>query len=470
MKLWHKIFICTFILFELVFNISIPFLIQYTFNQNLEKEIERGLTEQLILHTSLHANSQIASDTFEYSQDLLTIFLKMTFQANTQYFDKKGVFIEVLDEKNSPIYSNFNYKYDKKRAELDISLTNTRNYIIRDVKDKSFLFVTNGLKIKDKTYKFTYIRDISSVYDDRSGQYKLFLKINIIIALLLAAALYVLTRYFTRPITILTKSTQKIARGDFSERVKIESTDEVGLLAENFNIMAEVVEDKIKELENNANIKQHFIESFTHELKTPLTSIIGYADFLRSTKYNEKIYYESLDYIYSEGKRLEALSFKLMDLILIKKQDFKMKEEDLFILCNETAEILKPRLDSKTISLNLNLQHCKANVDKDLFKILITNLVDNAVKASKEGSNINLNLKKENDKIAIQVIDSGIGISEKDIESIFEPFFMVDKSRTRENGGAGIGLAICAEIVKLHSGEIKVSSEIGKGTKFEISF
>jgi hypothetical protein len=170
----------------LVFNICIPLLIQYTFNQNLKKEIYRGLTEQLILNTSLQANSQFASDAFEFSQDMLNSFLKMTFQKNTQYFDKKGVFIEVLDESNNPIYSNFSLKYDKTRPELDAPMSNTRKYIIRDIGKQSFLFVTNSLKLKDQFFKLTYIRDISSVYNDRKGQYNLFLKLNIVIALILA--------------------------------------------------------------------------------------------------------------------------------------------------------------------------------------------------------------------------------------------------------------------------------------------
>lgn len=470
MKLWQKIFICTFVLFELVFNISIPLLIQYTFNQNLSKEIERGLTEQLILHTSLQANSEFASNAFEFSQDFLKAFLKMTFHENTQYFDKKGVFIEVLDENNQSIFSNFNHLYDGARLELDAPISDTRNYIIRDIGNQSFLFVTNGLELKDQTFKFTYIRDISSVYHDRIGQYRLFFRLNLIIALLLAVALYAMTRYFIHPISILTKSTQTIAAGDFSERVNIETKDEVGLLAENFNQMADAVEEKIKELEKNAELKQNFIESFTHELKTPLTSIIGYADFLRSTKYNEKVYFESLSYIYNEGKRLEALSFKLMDLILLKKQDFQMKQEDLFLLCKEASEILLPRFSSKNINLQLDLQHYKAVVDKDLFIVLLTNLLENAIKASKEGSTVHLSLKKQSDRIVIQVKDKGIGISKKDLERIFEPFFMVDKARTHANGGAGIGLAICEEIVKLHHGEIKVNSEVGKGTVFDIYF
>jgi len=469
MKLWHRIFIGTFILFQLVFNICIPLLIQYTFNQNLKKEIDRGLTEQFILNTSLQANSEFASDAFEFSQDMLTIFLKLTIHKNTQYFDKKGVFIEVLDESNRPIYSNFSYKINKKRPELDAPMMNNRKYIIRDIGKQSFLFVTNSVKLKDQVFKFTYIRDISSVYQDRKEQYSLFLKLNIVIALLLAAILYVLARYFTYPISILTKSTQLIAGGDFSERVKIITKDEVGMLAENFNQMAEVVEDKIKVLEKNAELKQHFIESFTHEIKTPLTSIIGYADFLRSTKYNEKIYYESLEYIYHEGKRLEALSFKLMDLILLKRQDFTMKQEDLFLVCNKVAEILKPRLDIKNLSLQLDLEHVVAFIDKDLFISLLTNLLDNAIKASKEGSTIQLSLKKQKGKTVIKVADNGIGISEKDIERIFDPFFMVDKARTRSNGGAGIGLAICAEIVNLHNGQIKVNSEVDRGSIFEVS-
>jgi signal transduction histidine kinase len=468
MKLWQKIFICNFILFQLVFNICIPLLIQYTFNQNLKKEIDRGLTEQLILNTSLQANSQFASDAFEFSQDMLTSFLKMTFQKNTQYFDEKGVFIEVLDESNRPIYSNFSLKYSKKRPELDAP-SNTRKYIIRDIGKQSFLFVTNSLKLKEQYFKFTYIRDISSVYNDRKGQYNLFLKLNIVIALILAASLYALARYFTYPISILSGSTQSIASGDFSERVNIKAKDEVGMLAVNFNQMAEAVEDKIKELEKNAELKQHFIESFTHELKTPLTSIIGYADFLRTTKYNEEIYYESLDYIYNEGKRLEALSFKLMDLILLKKQEFKLKREDLFVICNETAEILKPRLYRKNLSLKLDLEHIVALVDKDLFKSLLINLLDNAIKASKDGCSIYLCLKKQKDKTVIQVKDKGIGISKKDMERIFDPFFMVDKARSRLNGGAGIGLAICAEIVNLHNGQISVNSEVGIGSIFEVS-
>jgi signal transduction histidine kinase len=105
-----------------------------------------------------------------------------------------------------------------------------------------------------------------------------------------------------------------------------------------------------------------------------------------------------LDYIYNEGKRLEALSFKLMDLILLKKQEFKMKQEDLFLLCYEAAEILKPRLDSKNLSIKLDLEHIVVLVDKDLFKSLLTNLLDNAIKASKDGCSIYLCLKKQKDK------------------------------------------------------------------------
>lgn len=145
-----------------------------------------------------------------------------------------------------------------------------------------------------------------------------------------------------------------------------------------------------------------------------------------------------------------------------------MKQEDMLILCKEAVDVLKHRFEAKEIILSIHLDEAKATVDKDLFKVLLTNLLDNAIKASPEGSTIHLSLKEQKDTIVIQVTDKGIGISEKDMERIFDPFFTVDKARTRANGGAGIGLAICAEIVKLHEGEIYVHSEIGKGTDFEI--
>lgn len=234
--------------------------------------------------------------------------------------------------------------------------------------------------------------------------------------------------------------------------------------------MSYAIEAKVKELEKNSEMKQQFIESLTHEIKTPLTSIIGYADFLRSTKYREEIFLESLNHIYQEAKRLERISFKLMDLILLGKQELVLKSEDILEVCQEAKEVLKSRLKkNNSLNLILTVKPCKAIIEKELFIVLLTNLIGNSIKASAENSNIYLRAcRNDQDQLLIQVEDQGMGIPEKDIDKVFEPFFMVDKSRSRAHQGSGLGLAICSEIVKLHQGEIKIKSVSGEGTTVEI--
>lgn len=260
-----------------------------------------------------------------------------------------------------------------------------------------------------------------------------------------------------------------VAGGNFSERVEIVSDDEIGLLSGNFNNMATVVDDKINQLEKISADKQRSIDNLAHELRTPLTSIIGYADFLRTTKYDEETFIDSLSYIYEEGKRLEKLAFKLMDLIFVRKED--LHEENLKELLIEIRNSFIPKLEEKNINLEISTENLNFLMDKDFIKILITNLVDNAIKASKIGDKIYISAYKNSEsRIILEVKDMGVGIPKEDIPKVFEPFFMVDKSRSRANSGVGLGLSLCAEIAKIHDADIQIESELGEGTTIKLLF
>lgn len=468
MRLWQKVFLCTFILFELLFNTSSFYLIEHNFNQNLEIEIDRGLSEQLVL------SSQISTDWLyinNLNQQFKTLknnaddFIKNNSQQYMRFFDSGKVSIEILDNKNKIVFSNFTVTVTGPRHELDIQNSINRKYIIRDNGKKSYLFAASRLKLGEGDFKLVYIRDITGVYSDKSAQIVNFVKINIIITIILAIGLYFLIWFLTCSVRMLTKSAQTIAAGDYSQRVKVLSQDEIGLLSENFNKMADAIEGKVDELEAAAKNRENFIYYLTHELKTPLTSIIGYADLLRTTKYNEDIFYKCLNYIYSEGKRLESLSFKLMDLILIGNKKTVVEIEDILPIFEETEQTLKPQLEKSNVELSLSVESVKLVIEKDLIKLLCTNLLDNAIKASKAGGRIYFRgYVPEEYHYVIEVEDEGIGISEEDIPKVFEPFFMADKARSRANNGAGLGLAICAEIVKLHEGRIEIKSRLNEGT------
>lgn len=282
--------------------------------------------------------------------------------------------------------------------------------------------------------------------------------------------MFFVSRRLTRSIEQLSRTAQVIAKGNFSERVHLNSKDEIGMMAHNFNVMAGVVEDKITHLERNNEEKQRFINHFTHELKTPLTSIIAYANFMRTTKYSEELFLDGLNVIYSEGKRLESLSLKLMNLIMMQGDNFQMEWHDLGVIITEMRPSLTMMAKEKQVEIFFEYGQGELQLERDLVKVLISNLVDNAIKASDEGGIITLRTTWSGDICSLEVIDQGIGIAKEHQPNLFEPFYMADKSRTRSRNGAGLGLSICQSIANIHNAVIRIKSTEGEGTTMEVLF
>ena len=170
MNLWHKVFLCTFILFEILFNASSFYLIEHNFNQNLKNEVERGLSEQLIVQSQLQTDWSYVSSLNEQlgTTDTSQNFLKNNTQKYTQYFDGSQVFVEILDDQDKGVFSNFTVIFNGERAELNGLTTGGRQYIIRDIGSKTYLFVSGSMTLDNAAYKLSYIRDISGVYSEES--------------------------------------------------------------------------------------------------------------------------------------------------------------------------------------------------------------------------------------------------------------------------------------------------------------
>ena len=228
------------------------------------------------------------------------------------------------------------------------------------------------------------------------------------------------------------------------------------------------LERSIENLENVAARREEFIGSFAHELKTPLTAIIGYADMLRSKEMAPKSRFTAAGYIFSEGKRLEALSLKLMDIIVAGNQEFEPKKFEVGYFIRSIAAVTVPSLSNDGITLDMRWEPGEIMVEPDLFKTLMINLVDNARKASHKGSVIELFGKAEDGGYALYVRDHGRGMPKEELSKITEPFYMIDKSRSRAQNGAGLGLALCQRIAELHGTRLEYESEEGKGTTVRI--
>ena len=211
--------------------------------------------------------------------------------------------------------------------------------------------------------------------------------------------------------------------------------------------------------------REDFIGAFSHELKTPLTAIIGYADLLRSHKLDEEKALLSANYIYTEGKRLETMSFRLLDLIVTKRGEIGLQEVDVEVLFGYLKKMYAVHT-APAMDFRFDYDPGKVWTEQNLMLTVLSNLVDNACKASEPGSVIEITGRREEGGYRFAVRDYGVGIPKEECKKITEAFYMVDKSRSRKNNGAGLGLALCTQILKIHDSELFIESEPGKGSCF----
>lgn len=470
MKLWLKIYLFSLLLLIFTLNIAGFVLIQKLHNNLLEKEVEKCLSEEKLTDSELRINSlslkRLYSDT---SKNISISNLISEYASSINLEEVHNGNIEILDSQNKILYSDMEFPVSNEKEELDSLSEGKISYIIRTLNNKQYLYVSSLVSVYNSQIKIHYAKDISSIYIEKMNQYALFLKLNILICSLFAIFMFFISRLITKPINTLIESTQKISLGQYSERVKIKSKDEFNILSKHFNLMAQTIEDKINELEISNIEKETFINNLTHELKTPLTSIIGYASLIRTSKYNEELFFQSADYIYKEGKRLEQMAFKMMNLIYTKNQDFKLTPEKIMRIVYEVEKSLIVKLKDKNIDLIIDGKECILDLEKDLIEMALCNLVENAIKASENNSKIYLIVSDLNNKTSISIIDLGSGMAKEHLDKIWQPFYVVDKARSRKSNGAGIGLSICKKIAEVHNADIKVNSELGKGTEITIT-
>lgn len=270
--------------------------------------------------------------------------------------------------------------------------------------------------------------------------------------------------FLTRPIRTLSAAARAFAGGDFKERALVASRDEVGDLACDFNRMADSLQAHMETLETEARRREDFVASFAHELKTPLTSIIGYADMLRSRQMGEEQRFACADTIYTEGRRLERLSLKLLELMVLNRQEFPQRDLETDEL-QRRLEVASAGLCEKYgVTLSCALPGAAVHAEPDLLQTMLLNLIDNAIKASKTGQEVTVSGARRADGYEITVRDEGAGIAQSELNRITEAFYMVDKSRSRAQNGAGLGLALAASIAKLHGAQLRFMSEQGRGT------
>ena len=269
-----------------------------------------------------------------------------------------------------------------------------------------------------------------------------------------------LCRRMTRPLEQLEQASRQIAAGAYSQRTAIHGSDEIASLSRSFDEMAQAVEGTVQTLQQNARQKDDFVAAFTHELKTPMTSILGFADILRSGEVSPATRRTAADYIYHESKRLEALSGNLLALMGLEQQPPQLEAVPL----GRVLQSLRRALPQGSPVPTLPRSDAVVLAQPELLCDMLYNLIQNARKATPADGKVEVLLDETPTRLTIRVQDTGCGIPPQELARITEPFYMVDKSRAREQGGSGMGLALCARIAALHGTTLQFASVPSQGS------
>lgn len=306
--------------------------------------------------------------------------------------------------------------------------------------------------------------DVTETYTVRQTQQRAYHTTFVILIAIGAAVAWVTSYLLTRPLGTLSRASRELARGNLGYRAPVRSRDEVGQLASDFNRMAGQLERNVNRIQETMALQERFMADFSHEMKTPMTSIIGYADLLRSQVLTPDEQMDAANYIFSEGKRLEALGLKLLDMLSLDQSKLQLVPAHPADLVAGLLEHLKRLYAQKGIALQYRTEEGACFLEPDLFKTLLVNLMDNARKALDSGGNIYVWQEMLPDGCRVRVLDNGRGIPPEALAHLTEAFYRVDKSRSRAQGGAGLGLSLCNEIVQLHGGTMQFESRVGNGT------
>jgi len=321
------------------------------------------------------------------------------------------------------------------------------------------LSLAGALDAGGETLYLEMSRDISALYESREEQERAYQGVFSLMCALCALLSYGIARLLTRPLGRLSRASRAIAAGELSARAPARTRDEIGLLAEDFNRMAARLEENIGELKASVERRERFLGAFAHELKTPMTSIIGYADLLRAGRLSPEEQSQAAHYIFSEGKRLENLSRKLLELLVVKREPPALVPAAPAALVGGLAAHLGPLFAGDGIVLTVECEEGICRLEPDLVKSLLANLLDNARKAmAGRGGSILIRSEMLPDGCRLTVQDNGPGIPPEALAHLTEEFYRVDKARSRQQGGAGLGLALCDEIVKVHHGSLTFES------------
>ena len=455
MRFRMKITVCMVWLLALAFGIGGSLLIALNFSGNLERAQEAALNSYKMVLGTLRIVYE--NDPEPDHANLSDALRRMSLRNSGGWSALR------LGDNYYAIYEDNPYRIDLTR-ETEYRDGSGNVSVVTDGKGGRHIRISAVLSAADKSLRLDQCYDISALHQQRDRQLNIYRWVFLAALTVGGALSWAMAYWLTRPLNALSSASKRFAAGDLDYRATVYTHDEVGVLTEDFNAMAEKLQANIETIQDAAARQEDFMGNFAHELKNPMTSIIGYAELIRSQMLDEKEQMDAANYIFSEGKRLESLSLKLLDMLVLKKKEVELVPAKPAQIVGSMVRHLERVYEEQGIVLQCRCEEGECLLEPDLVRSLLVNILDNARKAVDKGGNIYIVSEMIEEGCRIRVLDTGRGIPETEISHITEAFYRVDKSRSRAQGGVGLGLSLCNEIVRLHNGSMKFESRVGNGT------
>ena len=454
MKIFLKLYLGIMAILIAALLVSGALMVRRSLKKSVTSEVNNCVEQYNMFLTTFQNNLIMATKNRIADKELVEAVTRMS-RGNSKY----SVVVEMDGES---VVDEMPHGITYRTPEKDLM-----KYDIVDYGDNVYVVCYSSFIKRNIIYTCVTSTDITPLIEENNNQRKSYYMIYACVLLVGTLFALWLSMNLTKPIRHLSEAGKAIAEGDYGKEISVISNDELGDLTRIFNQMSETIRDKMDDLELSVKQKEDFIAAFAHETKSPMTSIIGYADYLYQTKTSEEEKREAASVIMNEGMRLQALAEKLMDIVSLKESGIVKEQINTSEMVEDIRATIAPKAKERNAQVSYSVTDSYIDVDYDLFKTVIMNLVDNSFKAGADKISI-CGDRGENSTYSISIKDNGIGIPQEELERVKDAFYMVDKSRSRKEHGAGLGLSLADRIMKLHGGSIDIKSIEGKGTEIRL--
>ncbi len=447
-RFWQRTYLVTLLLFLVCLYAGLFSLAFYTYGRSVENTENACLAEERYLARSferdLHDMEEAENGTSP----------KLLMQSYAQNYEKQRVSLAFF-EGDREVFSSFG-----ETPPLP------ENGTITQIKEEEDRWILISGEIGEGRYRLLYGRYAGDLDREFASLMLTYAAVAAGVSLFLAVFLLLLLKRLSLPLEKLRVTTERIAAGDRTVAAEESGKDEFAALAKSFNQMVEKVSAQMEELADDAERKQALVDNMAHEMRTPLTSIRGFAEYIEKAAVPEEERRDAALRIVSETDRLKRISEKLLDSAFLRENTLQKETVDLAALLADTAARLAPPAKERGVTLRVLPGAGSAEGDATLLSMLLYNLTENAIKACRPGGEVVLSAGENR----ISVSDNGKGMTKEQLAHVTEPFYRTDKSRSRAEGGAGLGLALCRQIVLSHGAELAFDSEPERGTAVTVVF